>query len=196
MNEQVKVVEPVTTNVIELKDLPTSSSKLRQWLVDVAARQDIYQDGRMRKLTDRETVVVLREGFKLLNKIETAREAERQTYLLNRFGTVLVPLDAAQPAEGDIIIAERKGERAQCVVEGGNAWFWKNGLKGAKFCAVVKMDRWRKCDVPDRPANPQTVAGQVSEALERGKAIVGNGAGLAARPGMGPATSEIRHLKK
>lgn len=191
----VATATPQPAPTLNLADLPRDPTKLRQWLVDVAHRQELYQAGRMQPIDDRTTVKVLLEGLKFLLKCEQAREVERRTYLLKRFGTVMLPLDASQPAEGDIIIAERRdGQLEQCIVNGGVAYIWRVGTRGVKFASVTTIVRWRPCDVPVKPVETATPAGEVKAALERGRQLAGDGSGLAVLPGAGQAISETRKL--
>lgn len=190
----VAVVAP-RPQTIALTDLPAQPAKLRQWLVDVATRQELYKNGRMQPLDEKTTVAILKAGLEFLVKREAAREAEQRMYLLKRFGAVLVPLDAAQPAEGDVIICERKdGERQQCVVQGGVAWTWRMGTKGLKFSNVSTLTKWRPCDLPDKPVEMETAASAVESALQKGRELAGNGAGLRVQPGAGMETVEQRKL--
>lgn len=183
MAEPLPIIAPVTAPRVTVIEYPRSHSKLLQWLIDVATRGDVWQRGRMVGLTPGAALDAVRGGLIRLQEVEKARNAERRTYLLNRWGTTLVSLDEAQPAEGDVIVCERKdGQREQCIVDQGVAWVWRMGTRGTKFCNVSTLTRWRECEEPEKPVETHTSVGEVKAALERGRLLSGNGAGLANRP--------------
>lgn len=154
-------------------ELPSDPQLALRHLISVGTGRELYNkvEQRMDKLTPAQIIQILMEGLKHVDKRLTELDREKEAYLTKRFGAALRKLDADQPTNEQIIIAEFNGERQQVIIKDAVAYKWKHGITKEKFCAVTQVSAWRPCVFTDKPVQQSSPKNDVLAALERGRAL-------------------------